>query len=121
MALLSRGLGLVSGLVARGLGQDAIAGRVFRIDLRNWALKSTFEHMADTGSEQKLRVFIFYSRRDSSDFADELVAGLELAAGRNRFCCEAMSLRPHKCGRSSGNRRRVTIRAIGTLGAVDTR
>jgi hypothetical protein len=28
---------------------------------------------------QKLRVFISYSHRDSSDFADELVAGLELA------------------------------------------
>ena len=28
---------------------------------------------------QKLKVFISYSRKDSSDFADELVAGLELA------------------------------------------
>jgi TIR domain len=27
---------------------------------------------------QKLKVFISYSRKDSSDFADELVAGLEL-------------------------------------------
>src|SRR5215471_7997159 len=33
--------------------------------------------MADTG--QRLKVFISYSRKDSSDFADELVAGLELA------------------------------------------
>src|SRR5215471_12886760 len=33
--------------------------------------------MADTG--QKLKVFISYSRKDSTDFADELVAGLELA------------------------------------------
>ena len=33
--------------------------------------------MADTG--EKLKVFISYSRRDSSDFADELTAGLELA------------------------------------------
>src|SRR5262252_3445937 len=33
--------------------------------------------MADTG--QKLKVFISYSRKDSSDFADELVAGLALA------------------------------------------
>jgi formylglycine-generating enzyme required for sulfatase activity len=35
--------------------------------------------MADAGSDQKLKVFISYSRRDSSDFAEELVAGLELA------------------------------------------
>jgi hypothetical protein len=28
---------------------------------------------------RKLEVFISYSRKDSSDFADELVAGLELA------------------------------------------
>ncbi|MEI8150439.1 MAG: toll/interleukin-1 receptor domain-containing protein [Hyphomicrobiales bacterium] len=34
--------------------------------------------MADTGAE-KLKIFISYSRRDSSDFADELLAGLELA------------------------------------------
>ena len=34
--------------------------------------------MADTGAE-KLKVFISYSRRDSAAFADELVAGLELA------------------------------------------
>src|SRR5712672_3602168 len=32
--------------------------------------------MAETSAE-KLRVFISYSRRDSADFADELVAGLE--------------------------------------------
>ena len=32
--------------------------------------------MADTGAE-KLKVFISYSRRDSVDFADELVVGLE--------------------------------------------
>ena len=35
--------------------------------------------MAETGSGRKLKVFISYSRRDSSDFAEELVAGLELA------------------------------------------
>ena len=35
--------------------------------------------MAETGSGDKLKVFISYSRRDSSDFAEELVAGLELA------------------------------------------
>jgi formylglycine-generating enzyme required for sulfatase activity len=35
--------------------------------------------MADAASGQKLKVFISYSRRDSSDFAEELVAGLELA------------------------------------------
>ena len=34
--------------------------------------------MAETGSGDKLKVFISYSRRDSSDFADELVTGLEL-------------------------------------------
>jgi hypothetical protein len=28
---------------------------------------------------EKLKIFISYSRRDSSDFAEELVAGLELA------------------------------------------
>src|SRR5688572_12597082 len=32
--------------------------------------------MVDAGAE-KFKVFISYSRRDSSDFADELVAGLE--------------------------------------------
>ena len=35
--------------------------------------------MADAGSREKLKVFISYSRRDSAAFADELVAGLELA------------------------------------------
>ncbi len=35
--------------------------------------------MAETGSGEKLKVFISYSRRDSSEFADELVNGLELA------------------------------------------
>jgi formylglycine-generating enzyme required for sulfatase activity len=35
--------------------------------------------MADSNTGQKLKVFISYSRRDSADFADELVVGLELA------------------------------------------
>ena len=35
--------------------------------------------MTDAGSSDKLKVFISYSRRDGSDFAEELVAGLELA------------------------------------------
>jgi hypothetical protein len=35
--------------------------------------------VAGTGSGEKLKVFISYSRRDSTDFADELVNGLELA------------------------------------------
>jgi formylglycine-generating enzyme required for sulfatase activity len=35
--------------------------------------------MAASGSTEKLKVFISYSRRDSSDFAKELAAGLELA------------------------------------------
>src|SRR3989442_14875698 len=35
--------------------------------------------MTRPGASQKLKTFISYSRRDSSDFADELVAGLELA------------------------------------------
>jgi TIR domain len=35
--------------------------------------------MAEAGASGKLKVFISYSRQDSSDFADELVAGLELA------------------------------------------
>jgi hypothetical protein len=35
--------------------------------------------MADVSAGEKLKVFISYSRRDSAAFADELVAGLELA------------------------------------------
>jgi formylglycine-generating enzyme required for sulfatase activity len=35
--------------------------------------------MADTGAGEKLKVFISYSRRDSAAFADELLAGLEVA------------------------------------------
>jgi formylglycine-generating enzyme required for sulfatase activity len=34
--------------------------------------------MAATGSAEKLKVFISYSRRDSTDFANELTTGLEL-------------------------------------------
>jgi hypothetical protein len=34
--------------------------------------------MAEAGPGEKLKIFISYSRRDSSDFADELAAGLEL-------------------------------------------
>ena len=33
--------------------------------------------MSDPGASEKLKVFISYSRRDASEFADELVAGLE--------------------------------------------
>src|ERR1700730_10062153 len=35
--------------------------------------------MADGTAAEKLKVFISYSRRDSADFSDELVTGLELA------------------------------------------
>jgi hypothetical protein len=35
--------------------------------------------MSEADSAEKLKVFISYSRRDSTDFADELVAGLEVA------------------------------------------
>src|ERR1700736_2930138 len=35
--------------------------------------------MVESATGEKLKVFISYSRRDSSDFADELVAGLDLA------------------------------------------
>src|SRR5215831_8054330 len=35
--------------------------------------------MSDTGAGEKLKVFISYSRKDSAAFADELVAGLEVA------------------------------------------
>ena len=35
--------------------------------------------MAEPGAGEKLKVFISYSRRDSTAFADELVAGLEVA------------------------------------------
>jgi TIR domain len=35
--------------------------------------------VAESGSGQKLKVFISYSRRDNSDFAEEFLAGLELA------------------------------------------
>ena len=34
--------------------------------------------MTDASAGQKLKVFISYSRKDSGDFADELVSGLEL-------------------------------------------
>lgn len=33
--------------------------------------------MADPSAGERLKVFVSYSRRDSTDFADELVAGLE--------------------------------------------
>src|SRR6476619_7136217 len=33
--------------------------------------------MADPGASEKLKVFISYSRKDSAEFADELMAGLE--------------------------------------------
>ena len=33
--------------------------------------------MADTGAGEKLKVFISYSRKDSTAFVDELVLGLE--------------------------------------------
>jgi TIR domain len=35
--------------------------------------------MSDSGIAEKLKVFISYSCRDAAEFADELVAGLELA------------------------------------------
>ena len=35
--------------------------------------------MAQTVTSDKLKVFISYSRRDSGEFAEELLAGLELA------------------------------------------
>src|SRR5215468_9107654 len=35
--------------------------------------------MADVSAGEKLKVFISYSRKDSAAFADELVAGLEVA------------------------------------------
>src|SRR5215467_7844998 len=35
--------------------------------------------MSEPGISEKLKVFISYSRRDAAEFADELVAGLELA------------------------------------------
>jgi WD40 repeat protein len=35
--------------------------------------------MADAGAGEKLKVFVSYSRRDSAEFADELVAGLAVA------------------------------------------
>ena len=35
--------------------------------------------MADAGAGEKLKAFISYSRRDSAAFADELMAGLEVA------------------------------------------
>jgi formylglycine-generating enzyme required for sulfatase activity len=35
--------------------------------------------MAASGTGEKLKVFISYSRRDSAEFVDELIAGLELA------------------------------------------
>src|SRR5215510_13073574 len=35
--------------------------------------------MADAGVGEKLKVFISYSRKDSAEFADELLAGLKVA------------------------------------------
>src|SRR6516165_3456526 len=35
--------------------------------------------MADPGAGEKLKVFISYSSKDSAEFADELLAGLEVA------------------------------------------
>ena len=35
--------------------------------------------MSEAGAGDKLKVFVSYSRRDSAEFADELVEGLELA------------------------------------------
>jgi formylglycine-generating enzyme required for sulfatase activity len=35
--------------------------------------------MAESAASEKLKVFVSYSRRDSGDFAEELVGGLELA------------------------------------------
>ena len=35
--------------------------------------------MAEAGAGEKLKIFISYSRKDSAAFADELVAGLEVA------------------------------------------
>jgi formylglycine-generating enzyme required for sulfatase activity len=35
--------------------------------------------MVEAGANEKLKVFISYSRRDSGEFADELLAGLEVA------------------------------------------
>src|SRR6516165_12375754 len=35
--------------------------------------------MADPGAAEKLKVFISYSRKDSAEFADELLAGLKVA------------------------------------------
>ena len=34
--------------------------------------------MAAPGTSEKLKVFVSYSRRDSTEFADELVNGLKL-------------------------------------------
>jgi hypothetical protein len=33
----------------------------------------------NAATTERLKVFVSYSRRDSADFAEELVAGLELA------------------------------------------
>jgi hypothetical protein len=53
-----------------------------------WLIASVFRHDIGAGimagdagiaATEKLKVFISYSRRDAADFADELVAGLELA------------------------------------------
>jgi TIR domain len=35
--------------------------------------------MADPSAGEKLKVFISYSRKDSAEFADELLAGLKVA------------------------------------------
>ena len=43
------------------------------------ATRKSGQPMAEAGAGEKLKVFISYSRKDSAAFADELVAGLELA------------------------------------------
>src|SRR6516165_3752278 len=48
--------------------------------LRGFALMTAAPMVDDVkDAGEKLKVFISYSRRDAADFADELVAGLELA------------------------------------------
>jgi TIR domain-containing protein len=62
----------------RDLGMQEFANQRVRIFLLPWVWYRCGT-MAETGSREKLKVFISYSRRDSSEFADELVNGLELA------------------------------------------
>lgn len=64
------------GRVAVAIGIFLTAGHTRFLPMESLVPSGT---MVASGTGEKLKVFISYSRRDSSEFVDELVAGLELA------------------------------------------